>query len=264
MNDRSIDPAASARLTYLGHASLHIAMGNTNLLTDPVFSNRIFHLRRSVPAPDLASLPRMDALLISHLHYDHLDLSTLRRFGDSPVVYLPHGAGKLLERAGLQNYRHVQAGDRLTIGEVTVEVVNSVHTNSRHPLGMHADTLGYLICGPCKVYFPGDTVFFPEMAAFSDNLDLAFLHVWGWGPDRGRMHLGPREAAQALTVLKPQVAIPIHWGTYLPIGMLPLNPRFHRTPPVEFAEFAHQVAPHVEVRILRPGESTRIEPGSGM
>jgi L-ascorbate metabolism protein UlaG (beta-lactamase superfamily) len=205
----------------------------------------------------------MDALLISHLHYDHLDITTLHKFGDSPVVYVPNGAGKLLERAGIQNYHHVQAGDCLMVGEVTVEVVNSVHTDSRHPLGMRAATLGYLICGSCKIYFPGDTIFFPEMADFSDKLDAALLPVWGWGPDRGRMHMGPREAAQALSLLKPRIAIPIHWGTYLPIGMQPLKPRFHRTPPLEFAEFAHQVAPQVEVRVLLPGESTRIAPGSG-
>ena len=256
------DPAAPAKLTYLGHASLHIAMGGTNLLTDPVFSQRIFHIHRSVPAPDIASLGRMDALLISHLHYDHLDIATLRRFEDSPVVYVPHGAGKLLERAGIHNYIHVRAGDHLSIGGTTVEVVNSVHTSSRHPLGMHADTLGFLISGSCKVYFPGDTIFFPEMAAFSDNLDAATLPVWGWGPDRGRMHMGPNEAAQALTLLQPRIAIPIHWGTYLPVGMLPLKPRFHRTPPQEFAEHAGRLAPQVEVRILKPGETTVIYPGS--
>jgi len=252
-------PKTATQLSYLGHASICIQMGKTSLLTDPVFSTRIFHLQRSVPAPNIADFQRVDAILISHLHYDHLDIPTLRKLGDAPVVYIPHGAGKLLERAGMKNYQQVRAGDRFRLGELTVEVVNSVHTHSRHPLGMHAATLGFLIGGLSKIYFPGDTVLFPEMAAFGGDLDVALLPVWGWGPDRGRMHMGPREAAQALTLLNPQVAIPIHWGTYLPVGMLPLNPRFHRLPPREFAEHASHLAPHVEVRILLPGESTPID-----
>ena len=252
-------PTTATRLSYLGHASLWVEMGKTSLITDPVFSNRIFHLRRSVPAPNSTDFQGVNAILISHLHYDHLDINTLRKLGNAPVVYVPDGAGKLLERAGIMNYQHVHAGDRFTVGELTVEVVNSVHTNSRHPLGMHAATLGFLISGSSKIYFPGDTIFFPEMAAFSRDLDVALLPVWGWGPDLGRMHMGPREAAQALTLLNPKVAIPIHWGTYLPVGMLPWNPRFHRLPPREFAEHAGHIAPQVEVRILLPGESTTID-----
>jgi L-ascorbate metabolism protein UlaG (beta-lactamase superfamily) len=85
-------------------------------------------------------------------------------------------------------------------------------------------------------------------------LDLALLPVWGWGPSLGEGHLDPRAAARALTLLRPRVAVPIHWGTYFPV---PLGLRGHdrlEEPPREFATHAAAVAPDVEVRILEPGE----------
>ncbi len=85
-------------------------------------------------------------------------------------------------------------------------------------------------------------------------LDVALLPVWGWGTTIGPGHLDPRAAAETLPLLRPRVAVPIHWGTYFPVHLGRSGHRLLEDPPHEFARHANEVAPEVEVRILRPGE----------
>jgi L-ascorbate metabolism protein UlaG (beta-lactamase superfamily) len=103
------------------------------------------------------------------------------------------------------------------------------------------------------VYFAGDTEPFPEMAELAGTLDAALLPVSGWGPKVGPGHMDPRAAAEALALLRPGLAIPIHWGTYRRIG--------HRVvgdPAREFAEHAARVAPDVRIVVLAPGGAVEI------
>jgi L-ascorbate metabolism protein UlaG (beta-lactamase superfamily) len=93
------------------------------------------------------------------------------------------------------------------------------------------------------------------MGALADGLDVAFVPIWGWGPTLGRgFHLDPDRAAQALALLRPRIAVPIHWGTYHPLhlGLLDV-PAYLREPPLRFVEAATAAAPDVEVRVLEPG-----------
>ena len=91
-------------------------------------------------------------------------------------------------------------------------------------------------------------------------LDLALLPVWGWGPNLGGGHLDPERAARALELLKPGVAVPIHWGTLYPIGLGRFRRYLLHEPPRAFARHARRHAPEVEVRIVEPGDSTRLAP----
>jgi L-ascorbate metabolism protein UlaG (beta-lactamase superfamily) len=115
--------------------------------------------------------------------------------------------------------------------------------------------MGFLISGQHKIYFTGDTDLFPEMADLAKDLDVALLPVWGWGPTISKGHLDPKRAVQALELLHPRVAIPIHWGTMLPLGLGWMRPRFLSQPPVDFERIAAQVVPEVSVRIIPPGSS---------
>jgi len=246
------------KITYLGHASLLVEMDGMRLLTDPVFRQRIYHLRRTSPCPDPIPYRDVDAVLISHLHYDHLDIPTLKALGDAPLIYVPSGAGALLERQGICHYKEISLGETFNVRRVKIQAVPAYHTPNRRPLGLQADCLGFVLRGSGSIYFPGDTQIFPEMADFSDDLDLALLPVWGWGPDKGRLHMGPKEAAESLTLLRPRMAVPIHWGTYIPLGMAWLRLGFQYFPPLDFSMRAQQTAPEVAVRILSPGESLAI------
>jgi L-ascorbate metabolism protein UlaG (beta-lactamase superfamily) len=125
---------------------------------------------------------------------------------------------------------------------------------------LSASCLGFIIEGAYSIYFPGDTDIFPGMAHLAEQLDVALLPIWGWGPTLGPGHMNPAVAATALTLLNPRLAIPIHWGTLYPSGLGRLNPRrFLTDPPHHFARLAARVAPTVEVRIVPPGGSVSVD-----
>ena len=104
------------------------------------------------------------------------------------------------------------------------------------------------------MYFAGDTDLFDGMADLAPELDLALIPIWGWGPTIGEGHLDPVRAAEALALLRPRIAVPIHWGTLRPV--LPQHAR--RVPERAahaFLEAARERAPEVEVRAVELGES---------
>ena len=84
-------------------------------------------------------------------------------------------------------------------------------------------------------------------------VDLALLPVWGWGPSLGEGHLDPERAARALTLIRPRVAVPIHWGSVYPVGLRRFRPGPLTQPPLEFQRIAGEVAPEVRVEVLEPG-----------
>jgi L-ascorbate metabolism protein UlaG (beta-lactamase superfamily) len=243
-------------ITYVGHATTLIEMDGTRLLTDPLLRDRITLLQRRGQPVEPAAYQNIDAVLISHLHYDHLDLPSLRLIGLDTRLIVPWGSGRLFRRQGFQWIEELHQDDITAVGSLLVRATDAKHDRSRFPLGLRADCLGFVIQGAYSVYFPGDTDFFPEMASLADSLDVALLPVWGWGPTLGPGHMDPLAAAKALTLLQPKLAMPIHWGSLHPPGLGWLNPRrFLTHPPYTFATCAAQLAPQVKVQIVSPGGS---------
>ena len=229
-----------------------IELGGVRLLTDPVLRGRVAHLRRypAPPGPELGQ--SLDAVLISHLHYDHLDLPSLRRLS-APRVLAPRGAGGYLRSAGLGGVEELAAGDAVEIGGVTVTAVKAAHDDRRRPAGgPRAAALGFVAAAGERVYFAGDTEFFDEMAGLGP-LDIALLPVSGWGPKLGPGHMDAAAAARAAALIRPRVAVPIHWGTFHPLTLRRGSWFFE--PPQAFAAQVAELAPEVEVRVLEPGES---------
>jgi L-ascorbate metabolism protein UlaG (beta-lactamase superfamily) len=239
-----------ARITWLGHSTVGIELDGVVLVTDPVLRRRVAHLRR-----DQAASPptRPDAILVSHMHYDHLDVPSLVRIGRDVRLVVPRGAGRFLR--GFRAIEETEPGGVLEIGGVRIDVVEAVHDGRRRPLGAWAPALGFVVRGSRTVYFAGDTELFDGMAALAP-LDVALLPVSGWGAKVGPGHLDPEAAARALRLLRPSIAVPIHWGTY---GVA-WRPRGDRTPAEQFAERAAEVAPEVDVRILPVGASLELGP----
>jgi L-ascorbate metabolism protein UlaG (beta-lactamase superfamily) len=254
---RYADTAAD-RIVFLGHATVLIELEGVRLLFDPLLRGRVLHLRRQVPPIDESAFAGVDAVLISHLHHDHLDLPSLRRVGRDTRLIVPVGAGAWLARRGFANVSEVDVGDVLKVAELEIKAV-AAHHNGRRMGGLHARALGYLVAGGHTVYFAGDTELFADMSEISTSLDVALLPVAGWGPTLGPGHMDPLEAAHAVELLKPRLAIPIHWGTLLPIGLARNYRARLADPPRLFAEHVARLAPGVEVRILTPGESTAVD-----
>jgi L-ascorbate metabolism protein UlaG (beta-lactamase superfamily) len=118
--------------------------------------------------------------------------------------------------------------------------------------------IGFTITGTKRLYFAGDTDLFPGMRDLRDGLDVAFVPISGWGTHLGSGHLDPARAAEALTLLEPRVAIPIHWGTFRSMKLHRGTPQLLTEPALAFAREASERAPHVDVRILEPGQSTTV------
>jgi L-ascorbate metabolism protein UlaG (beta-lactamase superfamily) len=135
-----------------------------------------------------------------------------------------------------------------------------VHDGRRHPLAPLADAIGFVVAGEHRVYFAGDTDLFDEMAELAGTLDAALLPVWGWGPSLGAGHMDPEAAARAAAILRPRVAVPIHWGTFFPAGLTRLRGGALVEPPREFARHAGELAPEVDVRVLAPGQTLGLDP----
>ena len=246
----------SAQITWVGHATVLIEIDGVRVLTDPLLRGRVGPLVRVAPPPDAEVVRDIAAVLVSHLHHDHLDPPSLRRIG--ATVLAPHGAGAWLRRHGVANVRELRVGDEAEVGSVRVRAVTATHDNRRLRLGPTADPLGFTVHGSRDVYFAGDTDLFDEMGRLhSGTLHAALLPVWGWGPTLGPGHLDPERAAKAAALIAPRVAIPIHWGSLaLP---KPLRGQAASDRPArEFVVAAAREAPGVEVRVLRPGQSTTV------
>ncbi|MEI7742414.1 MAG: MBL fold metallo-hydrolase [Chloroflexota bacterium] len=256
---RAASPAAEAgprhaRLTFLGHSTVLIEVDDLRILTDPVLRDGLGPVRRQVQKVLPALFADLDAVFISHGHHDHLDPASLRQIPGKPTVIVPKGFGALAGRLDLGPVEEVEPGDRLTIDRVHFRVVEAVHSGRREPFGPEGPALGCVIDGSRSVYFPGDTDIFPGMADLA-GVDVALLPVWGWGPNIGPGHMDPARAAQAAAILRPGLAIPIHWGTFYPAGLRHVVPKPLQEPGPLFAAEVARLAPGVPVRIVAPGES---------
>lgn len=243
---------------FIGHSTVSIATPAMRILTDPLLRTRISFLRRLMPPPGPEALPRPDLVLLSHLHQDHTDLPSLRMLGARPLVIAPPGAGDFVAAAGVSRVVEAVLDQPILVPpDVVIRAVPAVHDGGRPPFGPQATAVGYLIeFAGRRVYFAGDTDLFPDMA-YLGPVDLALLPVWGWGPNLGPGHMDPAGAAQAAALLSAGAAIPIHWGTYFPLGMrqaLLGAARFLTDPPREFASRAAEVAPDTDVLVLEPGD----------
>lgn len=258
-------------ITWWGHATCTVEDSGVRVLTDPLLVRRLAHLRRrrgQVPPPEALVA---DAVLVSHLHSDHLHLRSLSRLAPGTRLIVPRGAERSVpglrrldarRNPGGLRITEVDAGDEVEIGALRIRAVPARHDGRRLPVGPHrSPALGYVISGESRTYFAGDTGLFDGMADAVGPVDTALLPVGGWGPRLGPEHLDAGRAAQALARLAPSATVPVHYGTYWPIGLDAVRPHEFYAPGHEFVRKAARLAPKVTVHLLRHGESARPEDG---
>jgi L-ascorbate metabolism protein UlaG (beta-lactamase superfamily) len=223
-------------VTWIGHATALVQIGAANVLTDPHFSERASPVqwagprRWQPPALTLAELPRIDVVLISHNHYDHLDEGSVRALnaqpGGPPLFVVPLGIERWLEGVGITNAKALDWWDQIEIAGLKIHLTPVQHW-SRRTFADTNTTLwgGFVIEGDSdgrrrRVFFSADTGYsathFSEIGARLGPFDLALLPIGGYEPRwfMKAQHVNPEEAVQIHKDLRARRSLGIHWGTF--------------------------------------------------
>lgn len=223
-------PGSGLRATWLGHSTLLIEIDGVRVLTDPVWGPRASPSRlagpkrfQPVPVP-LRAMPPLDLVIVSHDHYDHLDYPTIRELARRDVPFVTSlGVGAHLEAWGVRPERIVELdwweSHRLPDSELTVTAAPSQHFSGRGLHGRNTTLWSSLVLHSPRhtVFFSGDTGLTTEYQAIRERFgpfDLVMLEVGAFNPAWGDMHLGPKNALEALKLLGGGPFLPVHWGTF--------------------------------------------------
>ncbi|MFV8753489.1 MBL fold metallo-hydrolase [Nannocystaceae bacterium ST9] len=218
------------RATWLGHSTVLIEIDGARVLTDPVWGERVSPLgfvgpKRFQPVPiAISALPELDAVIVSHDHYDHLDYPTIRQLADAEVPFVTSlGVGAHLEAWGVASERIFELDWWETWQhprkDLTITAAPSQHFSGRTP-GKRNSTLwsSFVTRGSRHAaFFSGDTGLttqYAEIRAKLGPFDLIMLEVGAHHPAWGDIHLGPDNALAALDLLGGGAFLPVHWGTF--------------------------------------------------
>lgn len=221
--------------TWIGHATVLLQLGGLNILTDPIFSERASPVswagpkRKTPPAMQLHELPRIDVVLISHNHYDHLDLPSLHALGEQnggpPLLLVPLGVGDWLREQGLTNVRQLDWWQSAAADGVRFHCVPVQHWSARGLFDrFHTLWGGWVIeaqaeGGPFTAFFTGDTGYSKDFAdihrRFGD-IDFAMIPVGAYEPRwfMQNQHVDPAEAVRIHQDLGSKQSLGIHWGAF--------------------------------------------------
>ncbi|HEX5741756.1 MAG TPA: MBL fold metallo-hydrolase [Pilimelia sp.] len=253
--------APGLRVTWLGHASTLVECAGGAVLLDPVFSRRCSPVpgvgprRLHRPPRALRDLPALSAVVISHDHYDHLDMRTVRRLAAAqPVSFVvPLGVGAHLRRWGVPEARVAELdwGERVRYGELTLTAVPAQHHSGRTPARNRTLWAGWVVAGAGhRVYHAGDTGYFPELAdlgAAHGPFDVTLLPVGGYDPMWPDALLTPEQAVRAHRALGGRLLLPVRWATF-PVGRHPWREPADRV-------VAAAARAGVPLAVPRPGEA---------
>lgn len=221
------DAAADCAATWLGHSSVLLEVGGHRVLTDPVFSERVSPSptvgpRRLHPAPlGVPELPALDAVLISHDHYDHLDTASIDALAGTGVPFVvPLGVGAHLEAWGVRPDQVIELdwGQTHTLGDLELGCTEARHFSGR--LLRRNRTLWSswtIVAGGRRVFFGGDTGYTPafkELADLHGGFDLTVLPIGAYDRRWADIHMDPAEAVQTHLDVGGDVLLPIHWATF--------------------------------------------------
>ncbi len=222
-NDGAALNSRAPHLTWIGHATFVQRLGGQLLATDPIWSRRIHTIVREAP-PGVAFevTPKLDVVTVSHAHYDHLDLPSLRAIGKDALYIVPKDNADVLTGAGLPNVVELGWWESHRIGDLTVTLVPAQHWSMRAPWDKNKRLWGGFVYESPEgtSYHAGDTAFsegvFKAIAERFPRIDWAMLPIGAYDPTwfMSQQHMGPEEAGRAWELLGARTLVAMHWGTF--------------------------------------------------
>jgi len=258
-------PAEGVEITWYGHASALVEIEGSRVLLDPIWSDRCSPSgqvgpKRLHPVPvELEALPRVDVVLISHDHYDHLDMATVRRLVElqSAPFAVPLGIGGHLRRWGVPEHRIIELDwdETCTLGELTLTLTSAHHFSGRSTTRNTTLWGSWVIAGVNrKVFFTGDSGYFEGFARVGEQhgpFDASLMAIGAYAEAWADIHLNPEDAVQAHLDLNAGLLVPVHWCTF---NLAP-HPWAE---PVERL-LAEAKAQGVPVAVPRPGQQVDVD-----
>ncbi|HEV8616261.1 MAG TPA: MBL fold metallo-hydrolase [Methylomirabilota bacterium] len=251
-------------VTWIGHATVLVQMNGVNILTDPIWSQRASPLafagpRRLVePGLRFEDLPRIHAVVISHDHYDHLDLATVHRLAREhrPTFFVPLGLKAWLGHQGVTDVVEMDWWDAKEFKGLTFVCTPSQHSSGRTFSDQHLRLWSsWVVTSPNRrFFFAGDTGYAASMKEIGRRygpFDLAAIPIGGYSAYEGRHpnHVNPEEALQLFEDLRARVMVPVHWGTF------DMNREPFREPPDRLLKEAVRRGIEEQIAMLTQGQS---------
>ncbi|MFB7664760.1 MBL fold metallo-hydrolase [Kitasatospora sp. NPDC056138] len=257
--------AEGIEITWYGHASALVEIEGQRVLLDPVWSERCSPVsqvgpKRVHPVPvELEDLPQVDAVLISHDHYDHLDMATVKRLvaGQSAPFAVPLGIGGHLRRWGVPEHRIIELDwdETCTLGDLTLTLTSAHHFSGRGTTRNTTLWGSWVVAGPNrKVYYTGDSGYFEGYAEIGERhgpFDAALVQVGAYDQAWADIHMTPEDAVRAHLDLRAGLLVPVHWCTFT-LGLHPWAEPIERL----VAEAKAQAVP---LAVPRPGERVDVD-----
>lgn len=243
-------------VTYIGHATALVQLGGVVVLTDPVYSDRLLLPKRLVaPGIPMEHLPPLDLVLVSHGHYDHLDVPTHRQLPNGTIALVAQNLGDLVASCGYERVIELAWGESFPYRDLKVTALPVKHWGTRNLFPDSRGYTGFLLESPAgSVFFPGDTAYFPGFRQYGarSRIDVALLPIGAYSPPSfRRVHMNPDDAFRAFRDLRARYMVPIHWGTFA-VSLEPIDE------PIQWlADIAAREGATEHVAILRHGESRR-------
>ena len=245
--------AGQVALTWIGHASFLLQAPGVNLLIDPNWARWLKVIKRMrEPGLELHALPDIDAVLITHAHFDHLDKRTLRKVASEQPIVVPRHVGNLVHGLGFDRVHELDVWQSMQLGPVKVTMTPAYHWGARMLADSHRGFGGFLIeVEGRSIFHCGDSAYFPGFAEIGKKypVEIALLPIGAYDPPSGReVHMTPEDALRAFVELGAQTFVPMHYGTF----RLSFEPPWE--PPSRLIECAGAEGLLDRVCFLREGE----------
>lgn len=252
-------------ITWIGHSSFLIQAGGMNILTDPVWAERMgFAKRLAPPGLTLAELPPIDAVLLSHSHYDHMDMRTLRAFKEARL-FVPVGLGAKLRAKGFASVTELAWWEQAQLEGLELHFVPAQHWTRRTLWDTNRSHWGGWVIQPAQrsgareaVYFAGDSGYFPGFRQIGERFAIryALMPIGAYEPEwfMSMQHVTPEEAVQAFLDVQGDIFVPMHYGAFRLADDTPREALDRLA-----AEWSRRELPEQALRILLHGETLKQE-----